>query len=88
MDDELLLIIKTAVPFAVPATLQLMFYVYFTNRAKDTRNSKPVEAFFGVICVVLGLVATFGLSFYWGLAFNPVSSTMPFLILAVGKVIQ
>uniref|UniRef100_A0A915CRN7 Uncharacterized protein n=1 Tax=Ditylenchus dipsaci TaxID=166011 RepID=A0A915CRN7_9BILA len=30
MDDELLLIIKTAVPFALPATLQLMVFVYFT----------------------------------------------------------
>ncbi|KAI6187547.1 Patched domain-containing protein 3 [Aphelenchoides besseyi] len=84
MDDELRLIIETAVPFAIPATIQMMFFVYFTNLSKDIRKSKPVEAFFGVICVVLGLICTFGLTFYFGLAFNPVSSTMPFLILAVG----
>ncbi|KAI6216646.1 Patched domain-containing protein 3 [Aphelenchoides fujianensis] len=84
MDDELRLIIETAVPFAIPATIQMMFFVYFTNLSKDIRKSKPVEAFFGVICVVLGLICTFGLTFYAGLAFNPVSSTMPFLILAVG----
>ncbi|CAD5219888.1 unnamed protein product [Bursaphelenchus okinawaensis] len=84
MDDELLLIIKTAVPFAIPATIQMMVFVYFTNLSKDIRKSKPMEAFFGVICVVLGLVATFGMTFYFKLPFNPISSTMPFLILAVG----
>ncbi|CAK5031398.1 unnamed protein product [Meloidogyne enterolobii] len=51
MDDELRLIIETAIPFVLPATIQLMFFVYFTNLAKDVRKSKPVEAFFGVISV-------------------------------------
>uniref|UniRef100_A0A914GVP8 SSD domain-containing protein n=2 Tax=Globodera TaxID=31242 RepID=A0A914GVP8_GLORO len=84
MDDELRLIIETAIPFALPATLQLMLFVYLTNLARDVRKSKPMEAFFGVISVCLSLAATFGLTFYAGLPFNPVSSTMPFLILAVG----
>lgn len=48
-------------------------------------RSKPLEAFFGVISVCISLLATFGTTFYFGLPFNPVSSTMPFLILAVGK---
>lgn len=38
MDDELRLIIETAVPFAIPATIQLMFFVYVTNLAKDVRK--------------------------------------------------
>lgn len=38
MDDELLLIIKTAVPFAFPAALQMMLFVWFTNKAKDIRK--------------------------------------------------
>ncbi|KAL3119788.1 hypothetical protein niasHT_010079 [Heterodera trifolii] len=84
MDDELRLIIETAVPFAVPATLQLMLFVYLTNLASDVRKSKPIEAFFGVISVCLSLVATFGITFFAGLHFNPVCSTMLFLILAVG----
>ena len=62
MDDELRLIIETALPFALPATLQLMLFVYFTNLARDVRKSKPVEAFFGVISVCLSLGATFGLA--------------------------
>uniref|UniRef100_A0A1I8BXL4 SSD domain-containing protein n=1 Tax=Meloidogyne hapla TaxID=6305 RepID=A0A1I8BXL4_MELHA len=82
MDDELKLIIETAIPFVLPATIQLMFFVYFTNLAKDVRKSKPVEAFFGVISVCLSLGATFGIIFFVGIPFNPVSSTMPFLILA------
>uniref|UniRef100_A0A1I7X6H3 SSD domain-containing protein n=1 Tax=Heterorhabditis bacteriophora TaxID=37862 RepID=A0A1I7X6H3_HETBA len=31
MDDEMLKIIETTVPFAVPATLMLMLYVIFSN---------------------------------------------------------
>lgn len=38
MDDELRLIIETAVPFAIPAVLQLMVFLYFTNIAKDVRK--------------------------------------------------
>lgn len=38
MDDELRLIIETAVPFAIPATIQLMIFVYVTNIAKDIRK--------------------------------------------------
>lgn len=84
MDDELRLIIETAVPFAIPATIQLMLFVYFTNISSNIRKSKPGEAFMGVVSVCLSLVSTFGITFYFGLPFNPVSSTMPFLILAVG----
>uniref|UniRef100_A0A7E4VVR9 SSD domain-containing protein n=1 Tax=Panagrellus redivivus TaxID=6233 RepID=A0A7E4VVR9_PANRE len=84
MDDELRLIIEGAIPFAIPATLQLMLFVYFTNLAKDIRKSKPVEAYFGVVTVVCGLVVSFGICFFIGIPFNPVCSTMPFLILAVG----
>jgi len=84
MDDELRLIIETAIPYAIPACLQLMAFVYFTNLSRDVRKSKPSEAFMGVISVVLSLISTFGIAFYCGLPFNPVSSTMPFLILAVG----
>jgi hypothetical protein len=38
MDDELRLIIETAVPFAIPATIQLMLFVYFTNISKNVRK--------------------------------------------------
>ncbi|KAE9554785.1 hypothetical protein FO519_001982 [Halicephalobus sp. NKZ332] len=84
MDDELRLIIEGAIPFAIPATLQLMFFVWFTNLSKDKRKSKPAEGYFGVVCVCLGLVVSFGIAFYIGVPFNPVASTMPFLILAIG----
>lgn len=47
-------------------------------------RSKPAEGYFGVVCVCLGLIVSFGVSFYIGIPFNPVASTMPFLILAVG----
>uniref|UniRef100_A0AC34FFI0 SSD domain-containing protein n=1 Tax=Panagrolaimus sp. ES5 TaxID=591445 RepID=A0AC34FFI0_9BILA len=84
MDDELRLIIEGAIPFALPATIQLMLFVVLTNLARDVRKSKPVEAYMGVWAVICSLIVTFGLCFWCGVAFNPVSSTMPFLILAVG----
>lgn len=45
MDDELRLIIETAVPFAIPATLQLMVFVYVTNLSKDIRKWVLIEVF-------------------------------------------
>ncbi|TKR82013.1 hypothetical protein L596_015797 [Steinernema carpocapsae] len=84
MDDELELIIINSVPFAIPVSIQLMFFVIFSNYSTDRRKSKPMEAYLGVISVILSLICTFGITFYFGLPFNPVSSTMPFLILAVG----
>lgn len=38
-----------------------------------------------VISVILSLICTFGFLFHLGVPFNPVCSTMPFLILAVGN---
>lgn len=38
MDDELRLIILTALPFAIPAVIQVMFFVYITNLSKDIRK--------------------------------------------------
>ncbi|KAK0405834.1 hypothetical protein QR680_018223 [Steinernema hermaphroditum] len=84
MDDELNLIILNSVPFAIPVSIQLMLFVIFSNWSTDKRKSKPMEAYIGVISVILSLVCTFGITFFFGLPFNPVSSTMPFLILAVG----
>lgn len=43
-----------------------------------------MEGYFGVISVCLSLGCTFGICFFFGIPFNPVSSTMPFLVLAVG----
>jgi hypothetical protein len=39
MDDKLLLIVKTAVPLAFNAALQMMLFVWFTNKAKDIRKN-------------------------------------------------
>lgn len=44
-----------------------------------------MEMYLGVWAVILALIITFGLFFYFGAAFNPVTSTMPFLVLTVGK---
>ena len=38
MDDELRLIIEGAIPFAIPATIQLMLFVWFSNLARDKRK--------------------------------------------------
>lgn len=38
MDDELRLIIEGAIPFAIPAVVQLMVFVIFTNLARDIRK--------------------------------------------------
>lgn len=43
MDDELRLIIETAIPYAIPATLQLMIFVYVTNLAKDKRKYNLIQ---------------------------------------------
>uniref|UniRef100_A0A8L8KST3 SSD domain-containing protein n=1 Tax=Heligmosomoides polygyrus TaxID=6339 RepID=A0A8L8KST3_HELPZ len=84
MDDEMMKIIETTVPFAVPATIMLMIYVVFSNWSTDKRQSKPLEMYLGVWSVILALICTFGIFFFLGIAFNPVTSTMPFLVLAVG----
>ncbi|ETN75219.1 patched family protein [Necator americanus] len=47
-------------------------------------KSKPLEMYLGVWSVILALICTFGIFFFLGVAFNPVTSTMPFLVLAVG----
>ncbi|VDM52586.1 unnamed protein product [Angiostrongylus costaricensis] len=84
MDDEMMKIIETTVPFAVPATVMLMFYVVFANWSSVKHKSKPLEMYLGVWTVILALICTFGIFFWFGAAFNPVTSTMPFLVLAVG----
>ncbi|CAI5454482.1 unnamed protein product [Caenorhabditis angaria] len=84
MDDEMLEIIKTTVPFAVPATIALMLFVVSANYSKNKAKSKPMEMYLGVWCIIFALIITFGLFFFFGAKFNPVTSTMPFLILAVG----
>ncbi|KAK6058275.1 hypothetical protein COOONC_04155, partial [Cooperia oncophora] len=85
MDDEMMKIIETTVPFAVPATIMLMLYVVFSNWSTKKHMSKPLEMYLGVWSVILALICTFGIFFFLGIAFNPVTSTMPFLVLAVGK---
>uniref|UniRef100_A0A0K0FM63 SSD domain-containing protein n=1 Tax=Strongyloides venezuelensis TaxID=75913 RepID=A0A0K0FM63_STRVS len=84
MDDELRLIIETALPFAIPCSIQLMLFVVLSNLSRDPRKSKPMEAYFGVISVILALICSFGCCFACGISFNPVSCTMPFLLLAIG----
>ncbi|KJH48777.1 patched family protein [Dictyocaulus viviparus] len=84
MDDEMMKIIETTVPFAIPATIMLMFYVVFANWSSLRHQSKPLEMYLGVWSVILALICTFGIFFFLGIAFNPVTSTMPFLVLAVG----
>ncbi|CAD6194290.1 unnamed protein product [Caenorhabditis auriculariae] len=84
MDDEMLKIIETTVPFAVPATIMLMIFVVFSNWSTLRHKSKPVEMYLGVWCIIFALIITFGIFFACGAKFNPVTSTMPFLILAIG----
>ncbi|UMM41919.1 hypothetical protein L5515_017960 [Caenorhabditis briggsae] len=84
MDDEMLEIIKTTVPYAFPATILLTIYVLVANFSWDRTKSKPVEMCLGVWCVIFALIITFGVFFFCGAKFNPVTSTMPFLVLAVG----
>uniref|UniRef100_A0A0N4ZRU5 SSD domain-containing protein n=1 Tax=Parastrongyloides trichosuri TaxID=131310 RepID=A0A0N4ZRU5_PARTI len=84
MDDELRLIIETALPYAIPCSIQLMLFVVLSNLSKDPIKSKPMEAYFGVISVILALICSFGFCFACGISFNPVSCTMPFLLLAIG----
>ncbi|CAG9540518.1 unnamed protein product [Cercopithifilaria johnstoni] len=84
MNDEMLLIIEAALPFAVIVSLQLMLFVILSNYSKDITKSKPLEGYLAVISVILSLICTFGLLFHLGMSFNPVSCTMPFLVLAVG----
>ncbi|XGW35131.1 hypothetical protein V3C99_018841, partial [Haemonchus contortus] len=84
MDDEMMKIIETTVPFAIPATIMLMLYVVFSNWSSKKYMSKPLEMYLGVWSVILALICTFGIFFFLGIAFNPVTSTMPFLVLAVG----
>ncbi|VBB30554.1 unnamed protein product [Acanthocheilonema viteae] len=84
MNDEMLLIIEAALPFAGIVSLQLMLFVILSNYSKDITKSKPMEGYLAVVSVILSLICTFGLLFRLGMPFNPVSCTMPFLILAVG----
>ncbi|OZC09044.1 hypothetical protein X798_03975 [Onchocerca flexuosa] len=84
MNDELLMIIETALPFAGVASLQLMLFVIISNYSRDIARSKPMEGYLAVISVILSLICTFGMLFRLGVPFNPVSCTVPFLILAVG----
>ncbi|VDK89114.1 unnamed protein product [Litomosoides sigmodontis] len=84
MNDEMLLIIEAALPFAGIVSLQLMLFVILSNYSRDITKSKPLEGYLAVISVILSLICTFGLLFRLGISFNPVSCTMPFLILAVG----
>ncbi|VDN06956.1 unnamed protein product [Thelazia callipaeda] len=84
MDDEMLLIIQTALPNTIPVSLQLMLFVILSNYSTDITKSKPMEGYLSVISVILSLLATFGLLFHFGLYLNPVACTMPFLVLAIG----
>ncbi|PAV78701.1 hypothetical protein WR25_21132 isoform A [Diploscapter pachys] len=84
MDDEMMKIIESTVPFAVPATIMLIIFVTISNFSFNKVKSKPVEMYLGVWCVIIALIMTFGIFFYCGASFNPVTSTMPFLVLAVG----
>ncbi|VDK25082.1 unnamed protein product [Anisakis simplex] len=38
MDDEMRLIIETAVPFAIPVSIQLMLFVIFSNYSSDRKK--------------------------------------------------
>ena len=84
MDDEMLKIIEVTVPFAVPATILLMMFVVGANWSSVLTKSKPLEMYLGVWSVIMALIVTFGFFFYIGVPFNPVTSTMPFLVLSVG----
>ncbi|CAJ0943677.1 unnamed protein product, partial [Mesorhabditis belari] len=84
MDDEMLKIIWTVVPFALPSILFLTLFVIFSNWSRKKEKNKPVEMWMGVIAVCLALIQTFGIFFLCGIKFNPVTSTMPFLVLAIG----
>ena len=84
MDDEMMKIIEVTVPFAIPATILLMIFVIGANWSNILTKSKPLEMYLGVWSVIMALIVTFGFFFYIGVPFNPVTSTMPFLVLSVG----
>uniref|UniRef100_A0A0N5AZ97 SSD domain-containing protein n=1 Tax=Syphacia muris TaxID=451379 RepID=A0A0N5AZ97_9BILA len=84
MDEEMNFIIFESLPYAFPVAITLMLFVVLSNCSTKIHESKPVEAFFAVISVILSLICTLGISFGVGMHFNPVSCSMPFLILAVG----
>ncbi|CAJ0571783.1 unnamed protein product, partial [Mesorhabditis spiculigera] len=84
MDDEMLKIIWAVVPYAFPSTVCLTLFVIFANWSTNIRKNKPLEMCMGVWCIIFALIQTFGIFFACGVKFNPVTSTMPFLILAIG----
>ncbi|KAK6734551.1 hypothetical protein RB195_018002 [Necator americanus] len=73
-----------AMPLMGVTFLILMVFTITTTLRRDPVKSNPLEAFLGVICPILSLVASFGNLFWFGFEFLPIVTVVPFLILAIG----
>ncbi|KIH64071.1 hypothetical protein ANCDUO_05622, partial [Ancylostoma duodenale] len=73
-----------AMPLMGVTFLILMVFTISTTLRRDPVKSNPLEAFLGVICPILSLVASFGNLFWLGFEFLPIVTVVPFLILAIG----
>uniref|UniRef100_A0A914RP55 Uncharacterized protein n=1 Tax=Parascaris equorum TaxID=6256 RepID=A0A914RP55_PAREQ len=60
MDDEMRLIIETAVPFAIPVSIQLMLFVVLSNYSSDRTKSKPMEAYLAPFSFTFPTVMVYG----------------------------
>ncbi|GMR36306.1 hypothetical protein PMAYCL1PPCAC_06501 [Pristionchus mayeri] len=73
-----------AMPLISVTLLIVMAFTVITTLKKDPVKSKPLEAFLGVMCPLLSLVASFGNLFWLGFEFLPIVTVVPFLVLIIG----
>uniref|UniRef100_A0AC35EXK8 SSD domain-containing protein n=1 Tax=Panagrolaimus sp. PS1159 TaxID=55785 RepID=A0AC35EXK8_9BILA len=73
-----------AVPLMSVTFLVVLVFTCLTSLKRDPIESKPWEAFFGVMCPILSLMGSFGFLFWIEFEFLPIVTVVPFLILAIG----
>ncbi|TMS35729.1 hypothetical protein L596_003063 [Steinernema carpocapsae] len=73
-----------ALPLMSVSFVVITIFTVATSLKKDPVRSKPWEAFFGVLCPILSLCASFGTMFWLGFEFLPIVTVVPFLVLAIG----
>uniref|UniRef100_A0A0N5A349 SSD domain-containing protein n=1 Tax=Parastrongyloides trichosuri TaxID=131310 RepID=A0A0N5A349_PARTI len=73
-----------AAPLMSVSFIVVLIFTICTSLDADIVKSRPWEAFFGVICPPLSLMASFGTLFWFNYEFIPIVTVVPFLIMAIG----
>uniref|UniRef100_A0A0K0EN34 SSD domain-containing protein n=1 Tax=Strongyloides stercoralis TaxID=6248 RepID=A0A0K0EN34_STRER len=73
-----------AAPLMSVSFIVVLLFTIFSSLDKDVVKSRPWEAFFGVLCPPLSLIASFGTLFWFNYEFIPIVTVVPFLIMAIG----